>query len=156
MLVTNHVLAGAAVGAALRKRPAAAFAVGVASHIAMDALPHWGLPGESQAASRFLRVARRDGAVGLAALIALAAGAGTGRRAVLAGMAGATLLDVDKPARHFFGRNPVPAPVQRFHERIQRESPRRMPGEFLAGAALLALSAALLRRDSRLRSLTAG
>jgi len=149
MLVTNHVLAGAAIGAALRKRPAAAFVVGVASHLAMDALPHWGLPpGESMAGSRFLRVARRDGTVGLTALLALTAGAGTGRRAVLAGMAGATLLDVDKPARHFFGRNPVPARVQGFHDRIQRESPHRMPGEFLAGAALLAVSAGLLRRFS--------
>jgi hypothetical protein len=147
MLVTNHVLAGAALGAVLRRRPAAAFAAGLASHLIMDSLPHWGLPGEVQAAERFLRVARRDGTIGLAVLLALAGGAGEARRAVLAGMAGATLLDVDKPARHFLDRNPVPAPVQRFHERIQRESPRRMPGEFLAGAALLAIFSALIRRS---------
>src|SRR5919199_2215819 len=150
MLVTNHVLAGAAVGALLRRRPVTAFAAGLASHVIMDSHPHWGLPGEAQTAERFLRVARRDGLLGLAALLALSGGAVGARRAVVAGMAGATLLDVDKPARHFFGRNPVPAPVQRFHERIQRESPRRMPGEFLAGVALLALSSALIRRSQGL------
>jgi hypothetical protein len=149
MLLTNHVLAGAAIGAALRRRPAAAFAAGVASHLVMDALPHWGLPREPAAAARFLQVARRDGVVGLAALIALSRRAsqnGRGGRAVLAGMAGACLLDVDKPARHFFGRNPVPDPIQRFHDRIQCEAPHRMPGEFLAGLALLSLASALIDR----------
>lgn len=146
MLVTNHVLAGAAIGAVLRHRPAAAFAAGVASHLVMDSLPHWGLPREEASHARFLEIARRDGTVGLAALIVLSSGAGRGRAGVLAGMAGATLLDVDKPARHFFGRNPVPAAVQEFHERIQRESPTRMPGELLAGVALLGVATALLRR----------
>lgn len=61
MLLTNHVLAGAAIGTLLRRRPALAFGVGVASHLAMDALPHFGLPGEPDAARRFLRIARRDG-----------------------------------------------------------------------------------------------
>ena len=65
---------------------------------------------------------------------------------MLAGIAGATILDVDKPARHFFGRNPVPEPIQRFHEHIQREAPHRMPGEFAAAAALLAVASVLLRR----------
>jgi hypothetical protein len=112
----------------------------------MDALPHWGLPRLPSSDAAFLRVARRDGVVGFAALAALAAGAGPARPAVLAGMAGATLLDVDKPARHFFGRNPVPAPVQDFHDRIQRESPRRMPNEILIASGLLALSVALVSR----------
>jgi len=42
VLVTNHVLAGAAIGA-LVKRPLPALAIGVASHLAMDVIPHWGL-----------------------------------------------------------------------------------------------------------------
>ena len=41
MLVTNHVLSGSVIGAVVR-RPAAAFALGVASHFALDATPHWG------------------------------------------------------------------------------------------------------------------
>ena len=41
MLVTNHVLSGAAIGAAVR-RPVPAFLLGVASHFALDAAPHWG------------------------------------------------------------------------------------------------------------------
>ncbi|HEX4834136.1 MAG TPA: hypothetical protein VH478_23930 [Trebonia sp.] len=40
MLVTNRVLSGALIGAAAR-RPAVALALGVASHFALDATPHW-------------------------------------------------------------------------------------------------------------------
>ena len=146
MLITNHVLAGAAIGAVFRRRPAAAFAAGIASHLIMDSLPHWGLPREPESEAKFLQVAYKDGSVGLGALITLAAGARQNRVAVLAGMAGATLLDVDKPAKHFFGRNPVPDSVQDFHDRIQDEAEHRMPGEFLVGAGLLMLAGFLVRR----------
>ncbi|HVW33443.1 MAG TPA: hypothetical protein VHL53_12960 [Acidimicrobiia bacterium] len=146
MLVTNHVFAGAAIGAVLHRRPGLAFAAGVASHLAMDSLPHWGLPRVPESHARFLEVARRDGAAGLAG-IALLAGPARGIRAgVLAGIAGATLLDVDKPARHFFDRNPVPAPIQELHERIQREAPHRLRAEIGVAAALLGLSALLVAR----------
>ncbi|MGH9000767.1 MAG: hypothetical protein ACRDY7_15415 [Acidimicrobiia bacterium] len=145
MLITNHVLSGALVGTALRRRPALAFVAGVASHVAMDCLPHWGLHGVPQSDERFLRVARRDGTAGLAAMTACALAAPARLRpALLAAMAGATVLDVDKPAKHFFGWNPVPERLQGFHERIQREAPHRLRGEVLAGAALMALAAAAL------------
>ena len=146
MLVTNHVAAGAAIGAMLHRRPAVAFAAGVASHVAMDCLPHWGLPREAASRDRFLEVAKRDGVAGLAAIAVLAGPARGLRAGVLAGIAGATLLDVDKPARHFFDRNPVPAPIQDFHERIQREAPHRMRAEIAVAAGLLALSALLVAR----------
>ena len=147
MLVTNHVAAGAAIGAVLHRRPGLAFAVGVASHIAMDCLPHWGLPRVPESHDRFLEVAKKDGLAGLAA-IAVLSGPATGLRAgVLAGIAGATLLDVDKPARHFFDRNPVPAPIQEFHERIQREAPHRMRNEIAVAAGLMTLSAFLVARN---------
>ena len=146
MLVTNHVAAGAAIGAVLHRRPALAFATGVASHLVMDALPHWGLPREAASHERFLYVAKRDGLAGLAAIAALAGPAKGLRAGVLAGIAGATLLDIDKPARHFFGHNPVPAPIQDFHERIQREAPHRMRNEIVLAAGLLGLSALLVAR----------
>jgi hypothetical protein len=146
VLVTNHVAAGAAIGAVLHRRPAVAFAAGVASHIAMDCLPHWGLPREAASHDRFLEVAKRDGVAGLAAIAVLAGPARGMRAGVLAGIAGATLLDVDKPARHFFDRNPVPAPIQDFHERIQREAPHRLRNEIAVAAGLLALSALLVAR----------
>ena len=146
MLVTNHVFAGAAIGAVLHRRPALAFAVGVASHLAMDCLPHWGLPRGPESHDRFLEVAKRDGLAGLAAIALLAGPARGIRSGVLAGIAGATILDVDKPARHFFDRNPVPAPIQDFHERIQREAPHRMRAELAVAAGLLGLSALLVTR----------
>lgn len=147
MLVTNHVLAGAVIGAVVR-RPAVALAAGVVSHLAMDVVPHWGLahthtPAERE--RRFLRVAYRDGLTGLAAMGA-AFGLAKGRRVpVLAGMVGAALLDLDKPSRHFFAASPFPAAVDRFHADIQvgREHEHRMGQEFMVGAALAAVVAAL-------------
>ncbi len=131
MLLTNHVLSGALLGA-LARRPAAAFAAGIASHFVLDALPHWGNWGSTR---QFLRAAVPDGLVSLAAMGAFAALAPADRRpAVVAGMAGAALPDADKPARLFLGRSPFPAAVDRFHGRIQREAPGRAHLEVLAAA----------------------
>ena len=149
MLVTNHVGAGAVIGVLLHRRPVLAFAAGVASHLAMDCLPHWGLPRGPESHEPFLQVAKRDGVAGLAAIAVLAGPAKGFRTGVLAGIAGATILDVDKPARHFFDRNPVPAPVQEFHERIQREAPHRMRNEVVLAAGLLALSGLMVARGRR-------
>lgn len=146
MLVTNHVLAGALIGGSTR-RPLPAFLLGVASHFVMDAVPHWGKWHDRE---RFLRVAVADGLAGLAAMGALLAVARPRRRAaVAAGMIGAALPDLDKPALLWFGASPWPAAVNRFHSRIQDESPGRFPLE--AGAALLLAAAAIvsLRRPPR-------
>jgi hypothetical protein len=147
MFVTNHVLAGATIGSRLARRPAVAFAAGLVSHFVMDACPHWGVAGnEPDARDQFLRLARRDGCIGL---VALGAGAvladGTARRSVLFAMIGAALPDLDKPCVHFFGVNPFPSWFQRFHGRIQRESPHLVPREILIGCGLAASAALGLR-----------
>src|SRR5579859_6756448 len=101
MLVTNHVLSGALVGA-LADDPVAALPLGVASHFVLDAAPHWGSWDTSE---RFLRVAVADGLVGLGVMATVTALTAPARRvSVLAGMVGAALPDLDKPARLFFGR----------------------------------------------------
>jgi hypothetical protein len=146
MLVTNHVLSGALIGAAVR-RPLPAAVLGAASHFVLDAVPHWGkfhrVPGG------MLRVAVPDGLAGLAAIGAFAALASRERRpAVLAGMAGAAFPDIDKPSRLFFGRSPFPRAVDKFHSAIQDEAPDRAHYE-LAAAAVFTLGAlALLRKRS--------
>jgi hypothetical protein len=144
LLVTNHVLSGALIGALVR-RPVPAFALGVASHFALDAAPHWGnLDGGPE---QFLRIAVRDGLTGLAAIAVLAAVTPRRRRAaVLAGMAGAALPDLDKPSMLWFGRSPWPEPVNRVHEGIQNEAPDRFAREMttmglLAAASLVAVRA---------------
>lgn len=147
MLITNHVLAGAAIGA-LTRRPAVALALGVASHPAMDVIPHWGLPDHLTGADRdahFLHVARRDGLTGLAAMGAAFLLARGRRRPVLAGMVGAALLDLEKPARHFFGVSPFPAAVDRFHAGIQtgREHGHKMGQEVAVAAGLAVVVVAL-------------
>ena len=156
MLVTNHVLAGAAIGA-LTKRPLPALALGVVSHLAMDRIPHWGLahgdrPSDPLKSPEFLRIAYRDGFAGLAAMGA-AFGLARGRRVpVLAGMVGAALLDLDKPGRHFVGMSPFPQVVDKFHAAIQvgREHDHKMGQELAVAAGLAALVAGLcVSRRSR-------
>jgi hypothetical protein len=135
VLVTNHVLSGALIGAVTR-RPTVAFALGVASHFALDATPHWGAWGDDK--SVFMRVAIRDGLTGLAVMGALTALAQPSARvSVLAGMAGAALPDLDKPSVVFFGRSPFPRVVDKFHTDIQREASDRFPVEVAAGACFL-------------------
>ncbi len=146
MLLTNHVLSGALIGA-LARRPLPAFAAGVASHFVLDAMPHWGKWGSR---SQFLHVAVPDGLISLAAMGAFAAVSPPGRRlAVLAGMAGAALPDMDKPTRLWFGWSPWPGPVNRFHSRIQHEAPRRAHVEVLAAGALGSAALIAVRRFGR-------
>jgi hypothetical protein len=145
VLLTNHVLSGALIGA-LARRPVPAFAAGVASHFVLDAIPHWGDWGSRR---RFMRVAVPDGLVSLAVMGALTAAAPPGRRAaVLAGMTGAALPDADKPITMWFGRSPFPAAVNRFHARIQDESFHRAPVE-LAAAGLFAVASLVAIRRAR-------
>jgi hypothetical protein len=145
VLFTNHVLSGALIGYGVRS-PGLAFATGLVSHLALDAIPHWG----QRELRDVMHIAVTDGLLGAAAMATVAVTAAAPRRAsALAGMAGAGLLDMDKPSQVFFGRSPFPRAVDRFHAGIQRESPRRMPQEVLVGTAAAVLVAALARRERR-------
>lgn len=142
MLVTNHVLSGAVIGAATR-RIVPAFLLGIASHFVLDALPHWG---GWEGPPTIMDIGVPDGLTGLAAMGAMTALAPRGRRAaVLTGMAGAALPDLDKPSVIFFGRSPFPPAVDRFHKVIQDEAPHRFKYELAAAAAFCAVAVGLLR-----------
>lgn len=141
MLVTNHVLSGAVVGA-LARRPALALPLGIGSHFVLDAVPHWG---KWDSDRHFLRVAVADGLTGLAVMGAAAALSRPERRwAVVAGMVGAALPDVDKPTRVFFDFSPFPEPVTELHRRIQDEAPHRFLSHELPAALAFAASFAAL------------
>lgn len=144
MLITNHVLSGAALGWIVPS-PAAAAGVGFVSHFALDLVPHFGVSYDY-----LMRVAVPDGLLGLAAigLVIRATPAGR-RRSVLAGIFGACLPDLDKPGRQFFGKSPFPLWFDRFHARIQPESPRRFPVEVAAAAGFSMLLRGLRRGAAR-------
>lgn len=140
MLITNHVLSGAALGWLAPSVPAAAGA-GFVSHFALDAVPHFGVTDP-----HFMKVAVPDGLLGLAAIGVVAATTPRQRRQrVLAGIAGACLPDMDKPSRQFTGRSPFPAWFDRGHAGLQRESPRRFGVELAAAATFVALLATFSR-----------
>jgi hypothetical protein len=148
VLVTNHVLAGALIGLAA-PGPVSAFVGGVASHLALDVVPHWG----DRPIDEVLPIAVVDGLTGLAAIAVVWSRTPPGRRSrVLAGMAGGSLPDLDKPGEVFFGRSPFPRVVDELHARIQtRESSARMPQEVLVAlgtAALVGLVQHRLRRSA--------
>lgn len=139
MFITNHVLAGAAVGHVFR-RPVVALVAGAASHIVMDVCLHYGR--EDMSWSELVRIGKVDGVLGLGVCAAAVASAGgPARRSVVAGIVGACLIDMDKPGRHFLGRSPFPAAVDRFHHRIQSE---HEAGALVEAATAAGLAAALL------------
>lgn len=141
MLITNHVLSGAVIGA-MSPDTIAAVGRGFVSHFALDALPHFGVDEE-----HFLKVAVPDGVVGLATIYLVARATPRGRLLpVLGGIFGACLPDVDKPARVFFGRSPFPRWFDRAHAAIQPEASHRMPVELAAAAGSCAALALLLSR----------
>jgi hypothetical protein len=147
VFVTNHALAGAAIGALVR-RPVPAFVIGVASHVLMDMTPHFGDPDMDE--DEFFRLARIDGFIGLGITAAVAAAAPRSvRGSVLVGLAGACLIDLDKPGRHFVGRSPFPPAVDRFHDHIQNEAPRGRWAEAASTAVLVAAVGVAFRHRRR-------
>jgi hypothetical protein len=151
MFVTNHVLSGVLVGRALKRKPATAFVVGVGSHLLLDAIPHWGCDREAPGGEdRFLRAAKRDGLLGLAVLaIGVAAADRSARWATALAIAGAVLLDLDKPIEYFFGVYPFPEVVALIHGGVQNESYDGMKKEFVYGAALASAATASTLRGRR-------
>jgi hypothetical protein len=142
VLVTNHVLSGAAIGYVARSLPSA-FGVGVLSHLALDAIPHWG----GSPIEDVMPVAVADGLTGLATMAAATwAAAPQDRLRVLAGMAGAAFLDLDKPCMVFFGFSPFPAAIDALHGRVQREASHRMRQEIATGVVGALAVAALTAR----------
>ena len=152
MFVTNHVLSGVVIGQLLARRPVTAFAVGVASHLALDAVPHWGCDTYTpEGSARFLRAARVDGLLSLGAMgLGLACVRRGSRLATMAAVAGAVVLDVDKPAKHFFGLDPFPRFVSRVHARIQNESPDGFRRELAWGLAFVGMDATVITCRHRL------
>jgi hypothetical protein len=145
VFITNHALAGGAIGLVAR-RPMVAFVAGFASHVGMDMALHWG---QDLDWDDFVRVAKVDGMLGLGVCAGLLAAAPRrARPLVAAGIAGACLIDMDKVGRHFVGRSPFPAAVDRFHDRIQNERPHGGVVEAATAAALAGLIAVLLSRGT--------
>lgn len=142
MLITNHVLSGAVVGA-LSPDTVSAVTRGFVSHFALDALPHFGVDDE-----HLMKVAVPDGLVGLAAIYAVVRATPRDRLLpVLGGIFGACLPDIDKPARQFFGQSPFPRWFDRAHAAIQPEASHRMPVELATAAVCSAALAVLFRRS---------
>jgi hypothetical protein len=144
VLITNHVLSGAAIGA-LSSDPLSAASRGLVSHFVLDSMPHFGLPEE-----HLMKVAVPDGLLGLALIAVIARETPAHLRLrVLAGIFGACLPDIDKPARQFFGRSPFPRWLDRVHAAIQPEASHLLPIEIACAGAFSAALTSLLRSAAR-------
>lgn len=145
MLATTHVLTGALIGRVVR-RPSRAAALGVVSHVALDALPHWGLPpGTPRRRAKFLTVAVIDGLT-LSGVFAVML---RRRRPVgeIAGALGGLTLDMDKPTELLGVRQLWPDRVHAVHLGVQRhERPSRWRID-VGVAALAALALWLSERQ---------
>jgi len=131
VFVSSHALTGAVIGKVTR-RPGLAFVLGLASHLVMDAVPHWGGVDHDT----FVSAARIDGLTMLGVAALVAAKPDKEKTAMLAGLAGAVLFDMDKPVRHFLNVELWPAPLKHFLGRIQTESPDKLVFELAFGVLL--------------------
>ncbi len=146
MLITNHVLSGAVIGA-VAPDVGQAVSLGFLSHFVLDGLPHFGVDDE-----HLMKVAVPDGLTGLAAIGVIVRATPRDRMApVLAGIFGACLPDLDKPGRQFFGRSPFPRWFDAVHARIQDEEVHRFTVEVAAAAVFAVALVSLLPRRPRPR-----
>jgi hypothetical protein len=134
VLATTHVLTGALIGRVV-ERPGRAAALGVVSHIALDALPHWGMYRSTpHFRGKFLAVAAADGLT-LSGVLAVMV---RQRRpaAEIAGALGALALDLDKPLALLGVRQLWPDWVHAVHVGVQRhERPWRWRIDLSVAAA---------------------
>jgi hypothetical protein len=144
VLATAHVLTGALIGRAVG-RPVPAAAIGVVSHVVLDAMPHWGMrPGTPHLRRKFLTVAAIDG-VTLSGVLVLMV---RRRRPVaeIAGALGALVLDMDKPTALLGVRQLWPDRVHAVHLGVQRHE---QPQRWRIDVSVAAVSAILLWATER-------
>lgn len=136
MFISNHVLGGALVGVVAKRHPVLALGLGFASHFVMDSNKHWG----TREGSDFMKVAKRDGLLGLS-LVAGALWLSDDKVSTSLAILGAVGPDLDHPAQHFFNRTIWPEKLTQFHSRIQRnkESPHHINRELFVGVGLVGL-----------------
>jgi hypothetical protein len=153
MFVTNHVLSGVIIGKAFERRPVAAFLAGVGSHLVLDAMPHWGCDFDVDGGpQRFFQVARRDGLLGLGTMATAAVAIDRSARvSTVAAMAGAALLDLDKPAHMLLGIQPFPKVITRIHRRVQNESTDGLSKEIVYGLLFALVDAVIVSRSRQER-----
>ncbi len=149
MLATSHTAVGAALSALARSHPVVAFGLGVASHFALDAIPHWGAaPNHPIAPDQFITVARRDGVSALI-LSGFALAISPFRLATAAAVVGAVAPDANMPLEHFFKARVWPATFERFHSVIQSEHPSRLRRDAYVAAVLSILALGTLAAARR-------
>jgi hypothetical protein len=153
MFVTNHVLSGVIIGKVFERRPVAAFLAGVGSHLVLDAMPHWGCDFDVDGGpQRFFQVARRDGLLGLGTMATAAVAIDRSARvSTVAAMAGAALLDLDKPAHMLLGIQPFPKVITRIHRRVQNESTDGLSKEIVYGLLFALVDAVIVSRSRQER-----
>jgi hypothetical protein len=127
MILSTHAIVGAAVASLMPDHPALAFASGMATHFAIDAIPHWDYPLRAISVKpntgsalrlnwylcRDLGLILTDACVGLAIALWLYA-TPTAEISVLLGALGAMLPDPLQLAHRLCPREPLRT-LQRFH-----------------------------------------
>jgi len=127
MILSTHAIVGGAIASLMPGHPVLAFFTGVASHFALDAIPHWDYPLRSISLKagggpammlnwslfRDLGLITLDACVGLAVVLWLFASPAAAT-AVLFGALGAMLPDPLQIAYKYYPREPLRS-LQRFH-----------------------------------------
>ena len=139
MILSTHAMVGGALATQLPSLPVAAFAVGFASHFAIDAIPHWDYPLRSISVAPGARnqvrltptLARDIALIGLDAIVGLVLAIGIFATpstivAILAGAVGAMLPDPLQFVHTIYPHEPL-ASLQRFHRWAHTKRQLRWP-----------------------------
>lgn len=135
MFLTNHTLTGTLVGITLG--PALALPVGFLSHLALDALPHFGHPKLDLRVNPGFSLAVVDSLASLGVFVGMLMLFPDRGLDIALGVFGATLPDLLYIPRNYLGWVPSKA-FAALHKKIQwSESPPGVLTEFIWGALML-------------------
>lgn len=146
MLATNHVLAGIAIGTAI-KSPVFSIPIALLSHIAMDLIPHWGKFPDRKT---YIKVAKTDGVIVLLLFSAILFFYKSNYIPILLAAFAALFFDLDKPFDYFFGKynnnkNIFGDKFLQLNIRFQNESYSRFYVEIIAFISLMMINFSLLQ-----------
>jgi hypothetical protein len=159
MILSTHAIVGGALASLFPSYPIAAFALGVASHFAIDAIPHWDYPLQSISVApgdcKRLKIDRRllrdvaligfDACAGVAIVVGLLATPATLMVIVLGALA-AMLPDPLQFVHSLYPRQPL-ATLQRFHGWIHTKRrldwPMGISSQIIVAAVVIGAALAL-------------
>lgn len=143
MLLTNHVMTGAAIGLATAN-PLLAAPAAFVSHFVLDSTPHFGAKGANFKKPKWFMLAATDSVISLGVYWYLVSAYPQHFWLITTGMFFAALPDLFYVPEVFWGKRYDPPAMRAFHHKIQIELPRGIMIEFIWAYVIISALISLL------------